>query len=123
MLPNHTKNTGKLDTSIQETMYSESLLGYLHKKNDICDAKINMVTTEGLKSYLKHHNILTRASIVKIIHRWFPTSDCLYKQGQSDSNLCPCRAVFPETADHILECNNKEARNKHQELLYKCCTI
>ncbi len=77
MLPNHTKNTGKLDTSIQETMYSESLLGYLHKKNDICDAKINMVNTEGLESYLKHHNILTRASIVKIIHRWFPTSDCL----------------------------------------------
>ncbi len=53
--PTTRKLTGKLDFGIQETLYVESLLNYIHDKHNICDAKNNMINMESLKSYLKTH--------------------------------------------------------------------
>jgi hypothetical protein len=112
------KLTGKLDIGIHDTLYHESLTAYLHKKHNICDSKLDMINTEGLRSYMGQLSVLKRASTAKLIHRWIPTNACLQKQGRSDSNLCPRCGTHTENADHILECNNVEAQEKRQSLLY-----
>jgi hypothetical protein len=42
----------KLDIGIHESIYTEALLDYIHKKHNICNTKLNTINTEGVKSYL-----------------------------------------------------------------------
>jgi hypothetical protein len=100
-------------------MYSESLLTYIHKKHNICSAKLDMINTGGLQSYLGKLKIAQRASVVKLIHNWIPTNALLYKQGCSDTLLCPRCHNAPEDTDHILTCGEKVASNTRQQILYE----
>jgi hypothetical protein len=105
------KIIGKLDDGIQESMYTEAILKYLHKKHNICRAKLDTINTDGMKSYMRKLKITQRASVAKLIRDWIPTNDFLHKQNRSDTNLCPRCHTCPEDANHILICNGKDARN------------
>jgi hypothetical protein len=58
------------------------------------------------------------ASAAKLIHNWNPTNNFLHKQGQTDTHQCLKCKTHPETADRIIQCEDSEAHDRHQELLY-----
>jgi hypothetical protein len=100
-------------------MYTESLLDYIHKKHKICNATLNTINTDGLRSYLNRQSFFQRASTVKLIHDWIPTYVLLHKQGRQDEHICPRCQLAPETATHIMCCSENAATTKRQEILYK----
>ncbi len=64
---------------------------------------------------LKHTQM---ASIAKLIHKWIMANDFLHKQGRSDNHLGPQCLLYPETAEHFLMCNDSDAHDACQKLLY-----
>jgi hypothetical protein len=99
-------------------MHTEALLAYLHKKHSICDGKLDGISLDGLHHYMKNQKPIQRASTAKLIHGWIPTNDFLHKQGRADSYLCPRCQLYKETSDHIMECEDSDAHDARQPLLY-----
>lgn len=64
---------------------------------------------------LKHTQM---ASIAKLIHNWILANTFLHKQGRSDNHLRPQCLLYPETAEHMLICNDSDTHDACQKLLY-----
>jgi hypothetical protein len=69
------KITGNLEHGIHDSMYSNSLYEYIRKKHSLCSTKLENVHTDSLKSYMGRLNILKRANVAKLIHRWIPIQE------------------------------------------------
>jgi len=60
---------------------------------------------------------LSRASMVKLIHKWIPTHASLCRQGREHSPLCPRCGSTVETEDHVFKCPDNNARTQCMDLL------
>jgi hypothetical protein len=75
--------------------------------------------TECLERYLKKQRPHTRALTVKLIHKWLPTNEFIYKQGRMQNPSCPRCTQNHETAAHIYSCPDPSSWKERQTLLYK----
>jgi len=118
--PSRHKITGKLSEGILRTLSRENIEDYIAKKHNLTAEKLHHVDDIGLQSYLKSLRPHNRASTVKLIHRWIPTNEFLFKQKRADSPICPRCQIHNETASHILTCTNNEAADQWRKALYFC---
>ncbi len=72
----------------------------------------------GLQTYLGKLKHTQQASMAKLIHNCISTNDFLHKQGRADTNIHPRCNACPETVDHITNCCDTDAQDKHQQILY-----
>lgn len=118
--PTRHKITGKLSEGILRTLNRENIEDYIAKKHNLTADKLHHVDDTGLQRYLKSLRPHNRASTVKLIHRWIPTNEFLFKQKRADSPICPRCQIHNETASHILTCTNNEAADQRRKALYTC---
>jgi hypothetical protein len=86
--PTARKITGKINEGILQTLYTEDILAYISRKHNITEEKLYHIDTTGLQTYLKSTQPHTRASIIKLMHRWIPTNVLLHRQNRTESPLC-----------------------------------
>jgi hypothetical protein len=103
-----------------QSLHTEAIIEYSSKKHNLTEDKLYHVDINGLQHYLKSLRPHNRASIVKLIHRWIPTNDFMFKQQRAESPLCSRCKSFNEDAHHILTCSFQGAQAKRTEALYEC---
>jgi hypothetical protein len=118
-VPTFHKLTCHLDDAIATNLYYSDMLHFITKKHGMTEAKLNETMTECLERYLKKQRPHARASTVKLIHKWLPTNEFLYKQGRMQNPLCHRCTQTHETAAHIYSCPDPSSRKERQTLLYK----
>jgi hypothetical protein len=117
-VPFNRKITGKLTEGVLQTLHRDNLVTYISKKHKLTEEKLHQIDSSGLGTYLKSLRPHNRASTIKLIHRWIPTNEFLFKQHRCTSPLCPRCLQHNETAQHILTCPDKLARKQRQQHLY-----
>jgi hypothetical protein len=117
--PEPRKITGKLNEGVIQTLQSKALQAYIEKKHNISAEKLIHVDTVSMNNYLKALRPHNRATMVKLIHRWIPTNDFLYKQRRSETQLCLRCNQHTEDSHHILTCPDSQASTQRQRISYK----
>ncbi len=80
--------------------------------------RLKDVNVAALQHYLKAKPLHQRATISKLLHRWISTYAQLAKSNQCHMDVCPWCHQTPETATHILCCNNEIASQSHSTRPY-----
>jgi hypothetical protein len=118
--PTARKITGKINEGILQTLYMEDILAYISRKHNITEEKLYHIDTLGLQTYLKSSQPHTRASVIKLMHRWIPMNAFLHRQHCIESPLCTRCTCTNEDAHHIFKCSSTNAKQQRTEAMYNC---
>jgi hypothetical protein len=103
------KVTSDFNKSIYTALAYKDTAEYIYRKHQISNMDLEWLSCLDLHGFLRSLPVYIRATYVKLIHRWIPTYDFLYKQNREHSPLCPRCNSEHKTVPHIYACQDPTA--------------
>jgi hypothetical protein len=82
------KITRNFTTNIHTSLTYEDLLQYIHRRHNISSHKMVNVLGTDMQRVLQSFPAHNRATYAKLIHRWIPMMEFLYRQNRAPSPIC-----------------------------------